>query len=62
MRVLTNYGLVEVEKPSLELLESRGYSIHGCVHSWIVHVLNQEWDYDLARVAVTYIASHVPGE
>ena len=42
MRVLSDHGLVEVEKPSLELVESQGYSIHGCVHSWTVHVLNQE--------------------
>ena len=62
MRVLSDHGLVEVEKPSLELVESQGYSIHGCVHSWTVHVLNQEWNYDLARVAVNCIALHVPGE
>jgi tetratricopeptide (TPR) repeat protein len=61
MWVLTDHGLVEVDKPSLELLESRGYSIHGCVHSWIVHVLNQEWNYGLARVAVKSVALHVPG-
>ena len=40
MRVLSDHGLVEVEKPSLELVESQRYSIHGCVHSWTVHVLN----------------------
>ena len=62
MRVLSDHGLVEVEKPSLELVESQGYSIHGCVHSWTVYVLNQEWNYDLARVAVKSIALHVPGE
>jgi tetratricopeptide (TPR) repeat protein len=62
MRVLTNHGLVEVDKSSQELLESRGYSIHGCVHSWTVHVLNQEWNYDLARVALNSVALHVPGE
>ena len=62
MRVLSDHGLVEVEKPSLELVESQGYSIHGCVHSWTVHVLNQEWNYELARVAVKSIALHVPGE
>jgi tetratricopeptide (TPR) repeat protein len=61
MRVLTNHGLVEVDKSSQELLESRGYSIHGCVHSWTVYVLNQEWDYDLARVAVNSVALHLPG-
>jgi tetratricopeptide (TPR) repeat protein len=29
---------------------------------WSIHVLNQEWDYDLARVAVEFVGSHVPGE
>ena len=62
VRVLSDHGLVEVDRSSQELVESRGYSIHGCVHSWTVHVLNQEWDYDLARVAVKFIGSHVPGE
>jgi tetratricopeptide (TPR) repeat protein len=62
MRILSDHGLVEVDKSSLELLESRGYSIHECVHSWTVHVLNQEWDYSLARVALKSVALHVPGE
>ncbi|KAG4429439.1 hypothetical protein IFR05_015080 [Cadophora sp. M221] len=62
MRVLSNHGLVEVDKSSQELLESRGYSIHGCVHSWTFHVLNKEWNYDLARVALNSVALHVPGE
>jgi hypothetical protein len=60
MRVLSDHGLVEVEKSSLELVESQGYSIHGCVHSWTLHVLNKTWNYDLARVAVNSIALHVP--
>jgi tetratricopeptide (TPR) repeat protein len=59
MRVLSDHGLVEVEKPSLELVESQGYSIHGCLHSWTVHVLNQEWNYDLARIALKVVALHV---
>jgi tetratricopeptide (TPR) repeat protein len=62
MRVLSDHGLVEVDKSSQELLESRGYSIHGCVHLWTVHVLNQEWDYSLAKVALESVALHVPGE
>ncbi|CZR53592.1 related to calcium-independent phospholipase A2 [Phialocephala subalpina] len=62
MRVLSDHGLVEVNKSSQELLESRGYSIYGCVHSWTVHVLNQEWNYDLARVALKFVALHIPGE
>jgi hypothetical protein len=62
MRVLSDHGLVEVDPSSQELVESRGYSIHGCVHSWSVHVLNQEWNYSLARVALNSVALHVPGE
>src|SRR5450756_200894 len=49
MRILRDYGLVEVDKSLQEVVESQGYSIYGCVHSWAVHVLNQEWDYNLAR-------------
>jgi hypothetical protein len=62
MRVLTNYGLVEVDKLLLELLESRGYSIHRCIRLWTVHILNQEWNHDFATVAVNTIAFYVPEE
>jgi tetratricopeptide (TPR) repeat protein len=57
VRVLSDHGLVEVDMSSRELIESRGYSIHGSVH-----VLNQAWDYDLAKLAVKFVGSHVPGE
>src|SRR5712664_1530078 len=60
VRVLSDHGLVEVDMSSQELIESRGYSIHGCVHSWMVYVLNQEWDYDLAKLALKFVGSHVP--
>jgi hypothetical protein len=60
VRVLSNHGLVEVDKSSQERIESSGYSIHACVHSWTIHVLNQKWDYDLARIAVEFVGSHVP--
>ncbi|KAN0067831.1 hypothetical protein V8E54_014078 [Elaphomyces granulatus] len=60
VRVLSDHGLVEVDMSSQELVESRGYSIHGCVHSWTVYVLNQEWDYDLAKLALKFVGSHVP--
>jgi tetratricopeptide (TPR) repeat protein len=62
MRVLSNHGLVEVATSSEEWIESKGYSIHGCVHSWTVHVLNHKWDYDLAKVAVKFVGAHAPGE
>ena len=62
VRVLSDHGLAEIDTSSLELIESRGYSIHGCVHSWTIHVLNQQWDYDLARMAVNFVGSHIPGD
>jgi hypothetical protein len=62
MRVLSNHGLVEIEISEQDLIESRGYSIHGCVHAWTVSVLNQTWDRDLARLAVKFVGSHVPNE
>src|SRR5580658_3356000 len=40
VRVLSDHGLVEVNTYSQEQIESRGYSIHSCVHSWIINVLN----------------------
>jgi hypothetical protein len=55
IRVLSDHGLVGVGTSSQEQTESRGYSVHGCVHSWSIHVLNQEWDYELARVAVKFV-------
>lgn len=36
--------------------------MHGCVHSWMVHVLNQAWDCDLARLAMKLVGSHIPIE
>src|ERR1700722_12378908 len=60
VRVLSDHGLVEVDMSSQELIESRGYSIHGCFHSWTIYVLNQEWDYDLAKLALKFVGSHVP--
>jgi tetratricopeptide (TPR) repeat protein len=62
VRVLSSHGLVEVATSSQDLIESRGYSIHGCVHSWTIHVLNQAWDHRLARLAMKFICSHVPEE
>ncbi|KAN0077370.1 hypothetical protein V8E54_005674 [Elaphomyces granulatus] len=62
VRVLSDHGLVEVDMSSQEQIESRGYSIHGCVHSWTIYVLNQEWDYDLAKLVLKFVGSHVPRE
>lgn len=62
VRGLANYGLVEIDMSSQELFESRGYSIHRCVHSWTVHVLNGAKDSSLASLAVKLVGSHVPEE
>ena len=58
--MLSNHGLVEIATSSQVSIESRGYSIHRCVHSWTIYVLNEEWKYDLARLAVKFVAAHVP--
>ena len=60
VRVLSDHGFVEADMSSQERVESRGYSIHGCVHSWIINILNQEWDSDLAKLALKSVGSHVP--
>ncbi|KAK3615101.1 hypothetical protein LTR56_026802 [Elasticomyces elasticus] len=66
MRPLCNYGLVEgkmvLEEHGEERVESNGYSIHGCVHSWTVEVLNERWDDSLAQFAINAIGRHVPAQ
>jgi hypothetical protein len=61
VRILCNYGLVERDK-SLEENEvkSRGYSMHSCVYSWTIYVLNQEWEAKMAVIALKCVGSHVP--
>jgi hypothetical protein len=58
--MLCDHGLVKADTSSQEWVELRGYSMHGCVHSWTIHVLNQEWNHDLAKLALKFIGSHVP--
>jgi tetratricopeptide (TPR) repeat protein len=60
MRVLCNHGLAEVDKSSEDRVESIGYKVHSCVHSWTIHVLNQQWDYRMAGLALRCVGSHVP--
>jgi hypothetical protein len=62
MQIFNNHELIEVDKLMQELLELQGYNIHRCIHSWTVHVLNQEWDYSLAKVALKSVALHVLSE
>ncbi|KAH8652837.1 hypothetical protein BGZ61DRAFT_511124 [Ilyonectria robusta] len=61
MRILCSHGLVEADPPSTaQQAESRGYSVHGCVHSWMIHVLNREFDEDMVQTAIRCVASHIP--
>ena len=61
VRVLSDYGLVDVNTTSREgEAGSRGYSMHGCVHSWTRHVLNEVLDIDMARLAMRCVGLHVP--
>jgi tetratricopeptide (TPR) repeat protein len=53
---------VEVATSSQDWIESKGYSIHGCVHSWTIHALNSKWNCDLARLSVKFIGAHIPVE
>ena len=63
MRVLCDYGLVEVGKPLEENeAEQRGYGMHSCVHSWTIYVINQEWDAELAGLALDCVGRHVPNQ
>ncbi|KZL83407.1 kinesin light chain 1, partial [Colletotrichum incanum] len=61
MRLLCEHGLVEADPTSNETGgESPGYSVHGCVHSWMMHVLNTGIDEEMSLTAMRCVASHVP--
>ena len=58
--LLCTFGLVDPDRSSQQEVGARRYSVHSCVHSWIVFVLNKEWDKSHARLALTCVASEVP--
>ncbi|CAD6446243.1 f915f03b-3603-4ccf-9fb2-dd5b65dd2f7b [Sclerotinia trifoliorum] len=58
--LLCTFGLVDPDRSPQQQVGTRGYSVHSCVHSWIVFVLNKEWDKSLAHLALTCVASEVP--
>ena len=60
VRVLCEYGLAEANTRNDYRVESKGYSVHACVHSWMLAVLNMEQDNNLARTALRCVASHMP--
>lgn len=60
MRILGDHGLTEISVSQTGQHVSNGYGIHGCVHSWIVNVLNQPYKKNLAILAVKLIAATIP--
>jgi len=45
--LLCSFGLADADRPHQQC-RSGGYSVHSCVHSWMVFALNKEWDEGLA--------------
>jgi hypothetical protein len=63
VRVLCEHALIEADVTLQDNREeSLGYSMHSCVHLWTVHVLNQEWDAELAALALECVSRHLPGD
>ncbi|KAI1210264.1 P-loop containing nucleoside triphosphate hydrolase protein [Annulohypoxylon truncatum] len=66
IRVLHDHGLIEADISIEERAgESQGYSMHGCVHLWTQHILNEDphgEGLQMARVAMECVAWHVPQE
>jgi tetratricopeptide (TPR) repeat protein len=61
VRVLCEHALVEADFTLYdERVESLGYSMHSCVHSWTKHVVNQFWDSNMARLVLCCVGLHVP--
>jgi tetratricopeptide (TPR) repeat protein len=58
--LLCSFGLVNADRSLQQQFGFGGYSVHSCVHSWTVFVLNNKWDKGLARLALTCVASEVP--
>ncbi|KAH6653642.1 kinesin light chain [Truncatella angustata] len=44
MGTLHDYGFVELHIITPDLVGSRGYSIHSCVHAWTIHIVNKDRD------------------
>ncbi|KAI1360650.1 hypothetical protein F5Y08DRAFT_43121 [Xylaria arbuscula] len=59
---LHNYGFVEPYVSASDSVGSRGYSMHACVHSWTVSVLNKDPEDSLARATVACVAARAPSQ
>ncbi|KAI5920957.1 hypothetical protein F4810DRAFT_680379 [Camillea tinctor] len=59
---LHDYGFVEPHILIPDRIGSRGHSIHSCLHTWTFHVLNQDRNGYLSKLAVECVASHVSSQ
>ncbi|EXM13252.1 hypothetical protein FOTG_18293 [Fusarium oxysporum f. sp. vasinfectum 25433] len=61
IRLLCDHGLVEANSSTKENgAGSPGYSVHGCVHAWMVNALHEQTDMAMVQLAVGCVASLVP--
>ncbi|KAI1173201.1 hypothetical protein F4777DRAFT_558875 [Nemania sp. FL0916] len=64
IRVLHDYGLVDLATSTSNRWESQGYSMHDCVHTWTQYVVNAKADKiaetSMARLATECVAAHIP--
>jgi tetratricopeptide (TPR) repeat protein len=61
IRVLCDHALIEADTPlSHDSVKSRGYSMHSCVHSWTIHIVNQKWDAEIGSLALECVSRHMP--
>jgi Flp pilus assembly protein TadD len=58
--LLCEHALVEADVTFQDdRVESLGYSMHSCVHSWTLHVLNQEQNANMAGLALQCVGRHM---
>ncbi|KAG0649430.1 hypothetical protein D0Z07_4480 [Hyphodiscus hymeniophilus] len=57
--LLCSFGLVDPDPSLQQQFGSGGYSMHSCMHSWTMFVLNKEWDERFAQLALTCVASDI---
>jgi hypothetical protein len=61
VRVLCEHALVEANATLRDdCVESQGYSMHSCVHSWTGHVVNQGFDAKMGGLALKCVGRHMP--
>jgi tetratricopeptide (TPR) repeat protein len=59
VRVLCEHALIEADVTlRYERVESLGYSMHSCVHLRTKHVVNEDWDVNMAKLVLNCVGLH----